>query len=399
MTVFKAGEPLFPFACLQPVSNVRNEWVALILHLEPGQATSEQLDLLFNEAALLDDIGALPCLLPIDDLLLINDDNMAPLVAGKGLLYLSQQHCGDAGVTGKLEQLRAQGLTIFIDGLPHHGTTVPGGVRSLMLDCGAGMPEDAQEYLEKLGGPHLACNVGSPDCFIKYRDCGFDWFSGEYALQPGISTARNEGTSRTRLLKLLGLVARDADSHELEVMLKQDPALSYHLLKLVNSAAFALASPITSFAQAINVLGRRQLQRWLQLLLYAKQQDDGAVHPLLPFAALRASFMEALSQHGGGSKDEQDQAFMVGMFSLLDTLFSVSMEQILRSLNLEQAVLDALLHRSGHLGLMLHVVERATTGPISSAHSALTSAAVDPRHYWRSVVQAYRWTIQVVRDI
>ena len=46
------------------------------------------------------------------------------------------------------------------------------------------------------------------------------------------------------LMTMLALLARDADSHELEHQLKQDPALSYHLLKLVNSAAFTSGVPI-----------------------------------------------------------------------------------------------------------------------------------------------------------
>jgi EAL and modified HD-GYP domain-containing signal transduction protein len=136
-----------------------------------------------------------------------------------------------------------------------------------------------------------------------------------------------DGTSRKRLLALLGLLARDADSRELEVLLKQDPALAYHLLKLVNSAAFALSSPIHSFGQAINVLGRRQLQRWLQLLLYARQQDDGLANPLLPLAAVRAHDGR-LAKALGWDRDQQDMAFVAGVFSLLDVLLAMPMTEI-----------------------------------------------------------------------
>ena len=88
----------------------------------------------------------------------------------------------------------------------------------------------------------------------------------------------------------LRLTSTRFDGHLEEArVLKQDPALSYHLLKLVNSAAFGFANPIHNFTQAINVLGRRQLQRWLQLLLYARPQQDGMPNLLLPEAARRAA--------------------------------------------------------------------------------------------------------------
>jgi EAL and modified HD-GYP domain-containing signal transduction protein len=204
----------------------------------------------------------------------------------------------------------------------------------------------------------------------------------------------DDGTSRKRLLGLLGLLARDADSRELETLLKQDPALAYHLLRLVNSAAFALSTPIHSFAQAINLLGRRQLQRWLQLLLYARQQEDGAANPLLPLAAVRAAHMEALCKSRGGDRDEQDAAFVAGIFSLLDVLLGMPMTEIISTLSLDLDVVMALLDRAGPMGPLLALVE--VDHP---TRQSLAAAGIDAETYWDSRLQAYRWAIQVSRNL
>ena len=195
-------------------------------------------------------------------------------------------------------------------------------------------------------------------------------------------------------MALLGLLARDADSRELEILLKQDPALSYHLLKLVNSAAFAMSKPINSFGQAINLLGRRQLQRWLQLLLYARQHEDGAANPLLPLAAVRAAQMEMLCKINGGDRDQQDIAFMTGVFSLLDVLLCMPMEEIISALNLDPDIVLALTARGGALGAMLALTENSVV-----TLDALDDAGIDPETYWRSLLQAYHWAIQVSRNL
>ena len=89
-------------------------------------------------------------------------------------------------------------------------------------------------------------------------------------------------TTRLKLLKLLSLVVQDADTREIEEIFRQEPKLSYNLLRLVNSVAVGPKTPITGFNQAITVLGRRQLQRWLQLLIYANQFGQaGQPNPLL----------------------------------------------------------------------------------------------------------------------
>ena len=153
-------------------------------------------------------------------------------------------------------------------------------------------------------------------------------------------------------------------------------------------------SPINSFAQAIKLLGRRQLTRWLQLLLYARQQEDGIGNALLPLAAVRAAQMEMLCKIKGGDRDQQDIAFMVGVFSLLDVLLGMPMAEIVGALKLSPEVDGALLQRSGELGRMLVLAATSAVTP-----EALDGAGIDPETYWRSLLQAYHWAIQVSRNL
>ena len=211
--------------------------------------------------------------------------------------------------------------------------------------------------------------------------------------QPG---ARS-GPKQTMLLKLLGQITRDAETREIEATLKHDPQLLVQLLRLVNSVAFAPNTRINSFAHAITLLGRRQLQRWLQLLLYASQTSATGGNPLLASAAMRAALMEGLCKATGGDQAAQDQAFMIGMFSQLEALFSQPLATIIAPLQLAAAIGAALLQHSGTMGDLLTLVEAAELGPDEVA-PALRQAGIGKEIWCKAQVQALRWTMQVSRE-
>lgn len=146
--------------------------------------------------------------------------------------------------------------------------------------------------------------------------------SGEYLLTVNPSQ-RAPDTTRQKMLALLALLAQDASTQELNDILRQETKLSYSLLRLVNSAAIAPRTPITSFSQAIDLLGRRQLERWVQLLIFANPEQNGGTNPLLYTAALRGRLMELLVPQlklPHAREDMSDSAFMTGCFSLLSVL-------------------------------------------------------------------------------
>ncbi len=213
-----------------------------------------------------------------------------------------------------------------------------------------------------------------------------------------VTASKSDPTTRGLLLRLLALVTRDAESSDLEALIKRDPNLSYQLLKLVNSVAYSPIRKISNFSQAIVMLGRRQLQRWLQLLLYARSSGSQTASPLLPRAALRASLMESLAKRRGLAQDARDQAFMVGMFSLLEVLFDVPLAEIVAPLNLPEEVVQALTDGAGPFGALLAVVV-ASEGPPTPALSAALDAVGITRAAWLdALIEATRWAVQVSRE-
>lgn len=388
----------FPLVGLQAVANVRNEWVALTLRwLEPGaDAIRAAQSTVLGDPELFAMLAPLDVIVPLDDPLALSDTLLAMLPPQRVIFCIPAAVGNDKKILDRCEHLVDAGFRIMLDGGAGLQATQL-GARALAYQADAALPPLG--LLLALPGPHLARGVDDAAALAACRDAGFAWFAGEAPLRTAQDQgSQDDGTSRRRLLALLGMLARDADSRELETLLKQDPALAYHLLKLVNSAAFALSTPIHSFAQAINLLGRRQLQRWLQLLLYARQQEDGGVNPLLPLAAVRAAQMETLCRLAGGDRDAQDAAFVAGVFSLLDVLLNMPMTEIVSSLSLDLDVVMALLDRSGTMGPLLALVELQARDGATLA-SALAAAGVDAQTYWHSLLEAHQWAIQVSRNI
>jgi EAL and modified HD-GYP domain-containing signal transduction protein len=372
---------------------MQNAWVALSLRVQPvvGEL-ADGLHSIFDTPDLLTAIAPLDCIVMLDTPMVVTEALAALMPANRVSFALKASALQDDAARERMLNLQTRGYRILLDGAAPAGVTVPAALRTIANDFSAAGPKP--DVLQLMFGPHLAHGVNTAERLMECARVGYEWFSGDYALHPAESTEPTDGSSRKRLMTLLGLLARDAETRELEALLKQDPALSYHLLKLANSAMFAHTTPITSFGQAISVLGRRQLQRWLQLLLYARQQADGIANPLLPIAALRAAQMEALCKERGGERDEQDLAFMIGVFSLLDLLFVMPMEEIVGALNLPPMASSALLTREGPMGELLALIEGGRLNP-----ELLDRVGLAPEPWWRSQLHAYHWAIQVSRNL
>lgn len=192
--------------------------------------------------------------------------------------------------------------------------------------------------VDSLGIP-IITGVETLSEFNTYTSSGVGGVSGWFFTKNNELPAKAINSTQMNVVKLLNLVRNNAEVKEIENALKQDVALSYKLLRYLNSASMGFAQEIQSFKHAVNMLGYEKLNRWLSLLLVTASKD--AMAPALMYTSLsRARFMELI---GKGKVDKIDDLFITGVFSLLDVILGVKMEKALDAMLLPEPICSALL--------------------------------------------------------
>ncbi|SDX26475.1 EAL and HDOD domain-containing protein [Nitrosomonas oligotropha] len=233
------------------------------------------------------------------------------------------------------------------------------------------------------------------------RNCialNFQMLQGFYFAKPEIISGKRIDPSKLSLLKLLLLVVRESEVGEIENELKYQPGLSYNLLRMVNSAANGLPSTINSIKRAIMILGRKQLQRWVQILLYAaKQRDGGTSDALMQTATVRGKLLESIAiADRPHDKNHQDRAFMVGVLSLLDTLLGIEMPELVSTLSIQKDMSEALLTRRGSLGYQLALIEAYEKGESEIVLSMLPELGfLSMEEFIRLELEATAWAHRI----
>lgn len=222
---------------------------------------------------------------------------------------------------------------------------------------------------------------------------GLDAFVGKLHLtpRPG-SEGQGLNPSQTIILQLMEMVNANADLIQIESMLKRDAALSYKLLRYINSAGFGVGREVQSLKQAIQLLGYQPMYRWLTLLL-ATASTSGFSPVLLETAVVRGRLAELLGQKALGKADAEN-IFVAGMFSLLDRLLGIPMQEVLETIQLNEEVVKALLTRGGKYGPYLALAEACelNSNLVSSLANTLGLSCEDVN---KAHLSALAWTQSV----
>ncbi len=263
----------------------------------------------------------------------------------------------------------------------------------IKLDMQAFKPELAAPLVEfastRTKAILVAEKVETAEQFETMRGLGVKLFQGYWFALPSLVEATTIRPSQATIIQLINLVRKQASTGEIEALLKKDPTLSFNLLRFINSSGFGLSSKITSFRDAVMILGLKKLFRWAALLM-TTSRAGGAPPAVGQTAVVRGRLMELLATELL-PPEECDNAFVVGVFSLLDTMLGVPLEKALESVALPEPVMDALLRNTGMFAPLLALARACESGDESAFADSAEALHLSNHQVNWAHLQALTW--------
>lgn len=205
----------------------------------------------------------------------------------------------------------------------------------------------------------LAEKVETHEQFRTLHQAGFDLFQGYFFARPDIVQENNLEENRAVLLNLLAKVNNpSAEIADISDLISQDPALSFKVLRFINSPAVGLRKEIDSIHQAVVLLGLARIRAWATLFSLAGEIEKPA--ELLNLGLFRANLCEKLCRLSNPAG--ADTAYTVGLLSILDGMLSMPMDKLLADLPLPQEIAEAISQQQGPFGELLSMAIQMEKG-------------------------------------
>ncbi|WED25570.1 EAL domain-containing protein [Vibrio sp. DW001] len=251
----------------------------------------------------------------------------------------------------------------------------------------------AKKFIERLKGSKIEFLAEKVETYQEYQDAiaaGFTYFQGYFFSRPEMIQQKSIKPSILTVVQLCKAIATEEVNYtEIERIVAADVTLSYKLLRYVNSSAL-LSSQIQSFRQALAYLGEGKLRKFVSLVAIASTEASKP-ESLYSLSIQRARYCELITLCAD-RKDQSSQAFLTGIFSLLDSLLDQSLETIVDSIPIDDAIKNALLSHEGELGNILKLAIAYEHADWETVNDISDLLQIDKECLAESYGQAIEWT-------
>lgn len=327
------------------------------------------------------------------------EDLMTTLPRQQAVVEILEDIEPDEQLIASCRRLKEQGYILALDDFVYHKNYEPLleladiiKVDFLLSDV------DEQKRLAQMMIPRgirmLAEKVETHEVYEQAKAMGYQLFQGYFFAKPVIISRKDIPTNKIQFLRILKDVhAQDVDFKKLAQTIQSEVSLTYKLLKLINSAAFALRHKVTSILQALSLLGLREIRSWISLLSISSMADDKPAE-LVVCSLIRARMCEQLAQPCKMSERQSDM-FLMGLFSLLDAIMSRPIDEILEEITVEKDIVEALTGEGNELKKVLDLVIAMEKGQWDQVSALSTQLQLDEQPLPVAYMDAVKWAQEI----
>lgn len=346
-----------------------------------------------SESDLIDNCGII---IPINNISLFsNIEQQLTRFHGRIMLLLDQSIKPEESYSKRIMDLKSKGFKLAIKDLPLNNVE---DYKSLLKDFDlflinsdtGDVVEQAKAFKKVL--PNLdfcAENLHSKEEFDAAKESGlFKIFEGTFFRIP-INTQDTEVTPiKINYMKLMSVINQpDFDLEDVANVIGQDPALSIELLKIANK--LTLNSNIRSIQQATALLGQREIRRWLNTTLF-NGLAAGKPNEITRLSLIRARFAENLALVFDYAM-RKDELFLMGLFSLLNLILDMPMEEALTQVGVSNEIKKALVSGDGIFAPQLDFLLSYEAGDWQEVSRLMVLHDIHMHAVYDSYVEALKW--------
>lgn len=207
----------------------------------------------------------------------------------------------------------------------------------------------------------LAEKIETEEEFQQALNMGFKLFQGYFFSKPQIIEGRDIPPGKLTLLLIISEIHKEQwDVKKVEEYVKKDPALTYKLLKYINSAFFGLKIKVENIRNAITLLGETQIRSLTSLIMLAETAQEKPTELILN-TIITAKLCENIAKNCKLNVNPE-QSFTTGIFAYIDAFFDRPKELILEALPLHEEIKSAILGADNPLGLILKAAKSYLLG-------------------------------------
>lgn len=327
------------------------------------------------------------------------EDFMMVLPKEQAVVEVLEHVVPDAEVIAACKRLKQQGYILALDDFVYHDNYEPllELADIIKVDFLESPPEE-QARLAKMMIPRgirmLAEKVETHEVYEEAKKMGYQLFQGYFFARPVVISRKDIPTNKIQYLRILkDIHSDDVEFKKLAETIQSEVSLSYKLLKLINSAAFALRHKVTNILQALSLLGIREIRSWISLLSISAMADDKPAE-LVVSSLVRAKFCEQLATPCGLPGRNSDM-FLMGLFSLLDVIMSRPIDEILQEITIEEDIQQALTGEPGTMRTILEMIvaiEKADWNQVSSLSDQLN---INEQPLNKAYMDAIKWAHEI----